>query len=323
MLQVDLREDRIHIGERFAVGFQRTLRIPDDGRVYPLPPGLGPFSVHRVEECAGRVPASWRVRGGYFISLYQREALWIGFSGASWKPNAAKIGVGNINAVSGKPWDQELHADPQDYLVCPQQPWLDGINAGDGFIRQFIAMPLGSGYTVEGQITGAEEFGGIQILAFEPKPGWFPDAPPPRDATEPQAMYSPVTGPPPDEMGLAAGGKIKQKIYPDPYGIQTWDIENRGSTIVYIVNSEQYAQLTGRKPQLTPISVQTYIERGFPWFDLYDEAEADVARPDELAGVKSIKEIDSEKDLSSGEEQGKCVPDLLTKKILPLDSKER
>jgi len=36
--------------------------------------------------------------------------------------------------------------------------------------------------------------------------------------------------------------------------------------------------LTGRKPPLTPISAQTYIERGFPWFDLYDEAEADVAR---------------------------------------------
>jgi len=101
-----------------------------------------------------------------------REALWIGFSGASWKPNAVKIGVGNINAVSGKPWDQELHDDPQDYLVCPQQPWLDGINAGDGYIRQFIAMPLGSGYTVEGQLTGADEFGGIQILVFEPKPGF-------------------------------------------------------------------------------------------------------------------------------------------------------
>ena len=63
------------------------------------------------------------------------------------------------------------------------------------YIRQFVAMPLGSGYTVEGQITGAEEFGGIQILAFEPKPGRFPDAPPPRDATEPTAMYSPVPVP--------------------------------------------------------------------------------------------------------------------------------
>jgi hypothetical protein len=323
MLQVELREDRIHVGERFSVGFQRTLRIPDDGRVYPLPPGLGAFPVHRVEDYAGRVPASWRESGGYFISLYQREALWMGFSGALWKPNAVKIGVGNINAVSGKPWDQELHDDPQDYLVCPQQPWLDGINAGDGFIRQFIAMPLGSGYTVEGQLTGAEEFGGIQVLVYEPKPGRFPDAPPPRDATEPTATHSPVTGPPPDEMGLAAGGMIRQKIYPDQYGLPTWDRERCETSLVYIVNSEQYARLTGRKPPLTPISAQTYIERGFPWFDLYDEAEGDVARPGELAGVKSIREIDSEKGLSRGEEEGKCVPDSLVKKIRPSDSEKR
>jgi hypothetical protein len=323
MLQVDLKENRIHIGERFAVGFQRTLRVPDDGRVYPLPAGLGPFPVHRVDDYAGRVPASWRPRGGYFISLYQREALWIGFSGASWKPNAVKIGVGNINAVSGKPWDQELHDDPQDYLVCPEQPWLDGINAGDGFIRQFIAMPLGFGYTIEGQITGAEEFGGIQILAFDPKPGWFPDAPPPRDATEPTAMYSPVTGPPRDEMGLAAGGKIKQKIYLDPYGLPTWDLEKSGLALVYIVNSEQYTRLTGREPPLTPISARTYIELGLPWFDLYDEAEGDVTRPEELIGVKSVEEIDSEKGHSRGEEKGKCVPDSLVKKIHPTESEER
>jgi hypothetical protein len=34
-------------------------------------------------------------------------------------------------------------------VVCPDQPWLDGINAGDGYIRQFVAMPLGMGYTAK------------------------------------------------------------------------------------------------------------------------------------------------------------------------------
>src|SRR5215470_3778380 len=57
-----------------------------------------------------------------------------------------------------------IRAEPQDYVVVPDQPWLDGINAGDGYVRQFVAMPLGLGYTVEGQVTGAEEFGGIQLL---------------------------------------------------------------------------------------------------------------------------------------------------------------
>ena len=37
----------------------------------------------------------------------------------------------------------------QNYVAIPKQKWLDGINCGDGTIRQFVAMPLGQGYTVE------------------------------------------------------------------------------------------------------------------------------------------------------------------------------
>ena len=60
MLQVIIEQDRVRIGERFAVSFQRTLRIPDDGRTYPLPPGLGRFPIHRVDEVAAGLPESWR-----------------------------------------------------------------------------------------------------------------------------------------------------------------------------------------------------------------------------------------------------------------------
>ena len=45
MLAVRIENDSIRVGDRFAVSFQRTLRIPDDGRLYPLPPGLGRFPI--------------------------------------------------------------------------------------------------------------------------------------------------------------------------------------------------------------------------------------------------------------------------------------
>ncbi len=77
--------------------------------------------------------------------MYQREALWLGFHGAEWKPNAVKLGVGGINAISSEPMDKTLGANPQDYLVCPDQPRLDGIKTGVDSIRQFAAMPLGRG----------------------------------------------------------------------------------------------------------------------------------------------------------------------------------
>ena len=293
MLSIRVEQDRVRIGERFAVSFHRTLRIPDDGRVYPLPPGLGTFPLHPVGAYADRVPPAWQERPGVFLPMYQREALWLGFEGTPWKPNAVKIGIGRINAISGGEWDERLHADPQDYLVCPDQPWLDGINAGHGVIRQFVAMPLGMGYTVEAQLTGREQFGGIQIVVFEPKLGRFPDEPPPPRDLGPVALGGPAP-PPSGELGLGAGGRMRQKIYPDPYGIDTWDPTNYGSAFVYLVNSAQYQELTGLAPPSTPISAQTYTDAGLPWFDLYDESRGDLAAAEKLAAVQSIQEQDAE-----------------------------
>jgi hypothetical protein len=314
MLQVTVGRQRVRIGARFSVSFQRTLRIPDDGRVYPLPPGLEAFPIRRVQDYSDRVPARWREHGGVFIPMYQREALWLGFDGALWKPNAVKIGVGKINAVSGGPWDVQLHGEPQDYLVCPDQPWLDGINAGSGVIRQFIAMPLGLGYTVEAQVTGAEEFGGIQILVYEPRPGRFPDRPPPARQPGPRVL---ATAAPKGagEMGLGAGGQMKQKIYPDPSGIDTWDPENSGEIFVHILNSEQYREVTGRKPPPTPVNARTYTEHGFPWFDLYDESRGDLSAPDRLAKIKSVQDLEAERGAPAAEETSVDVVESQIRKL--------
>jgi hypothetical protein len=291
--------DTLRIGRHFGVTFMRTLRIPDDGQEYPLPPGLDAFPIRRVADYATRVPASWRQHGGVFIPMYQREALWLDFDGHYWHPVATKIAVGKVNALSGKPWTEKLTAVKQDYMVVPDQPWLDGINAGAGFIRQFVAMPLGMGYTVEGQLTGNEEFGGIQIIVYEPKPGRFPDRAPRA------SRYDATCGclcEPAMEMGLAAGGRMRQQIYPDDYGRETWDPEQTGRVYVHIVNSLLYKKITGEEPPPSPIDAATYTACGYPWFDLYDEDKGDIAPTPELAGVKSVSEKDAEQGLPSGQD---------------------
>jgi hypothetical protein len=45
----------------------------------------------------------------------------------------------------------------------PPQKHLDGIAIGNGVVRQFVATPIGSGYSIESQITGKEDVGGLQI----------------------------------------------------------------------------------------------------------------------------------------------------------------
>lgn len=275
-----------------SITFQRTLRIPDDDHLYPLPPGLGAFPVRRVKDFARRVPASWRERGGFFISMYQREALWMSFAGAHWRPNAVKVGVGGVNAISGREWDERVRRGPQDYVVVPSQPWLDGINAGHNVIRQFVAMPLGQGFTVEGQLTGEEREGGIQFTVVQPKPGLFLDRRPHPRTREGAVHMVCESAPAFAEMGLAAGGRMEQKIYPDPHGRDTWDNDVRTSFHVHIVNSEMYRDITGEPAPPTPISARTYIECGLPWFALYDEHRGDVPAPESLQRVRSISSLE-------------------------------
>lgn len=293
---VTLQRDHIRIGA-LAVSFQRTLRIPDDGSKYPLPPSLGTFPLARVDDHANRVPASWRRHGGVFLPMYQREAMWLRFTVQADSPMAVKIGAGKVNALSGGPWREGLDPDDQDYVVVPDQPWIDGFKTDAGGVRQFVAMPLGMGYTVEGQLTGEETVGGIQIEAFPARPGAIP---PTRFAERDlclsdgaiACMSIPVSSG--AEMGLGAGGRLTQSIYPDPYGRDVWDIARGGRVFVHIVNSQMYRDITGLDAPPTPISARRYAEHGLPWFSLYDEHKGDIAPSEALNGVNSVAQMDQQ-----------------------------
>lgn len=66
---------------------------------------------------------------------------------------AIKIYIGGINAISGAQQAESLEemyarqsTNPlQDYIVLPQQQWLDGIALPGGVTRQFVAVPSASG----------------------------------------------------------------------------------------------------------------------------------------------------------------------------------
>ncbi|RVD87097.1 uncharacterized protein DFL_005342 [Arthrobotrys flagrans] len=100
--------------------------------------------------------------------------MWIEFDPISGKPYIIKIFCGGVNAISGEPEVEMAEAKKrqddflaekksiQDYVLVPGQPWLDGSATGPGKVHQFIATALGKGKTVEAQITGVEDIGGLQ-----------------------------------------------------------------------------------------------------------------------------------------------------------------
>ncbi len=44
------RFPEVHADAVLRISFQRTLRIPDDDKEYPLPAGLGQFSLVHIED---------------------------------------------------------------------------------------------------------------------------------------------------------------------------------------------------------------------------------------------------------------------------------
>ena len=280
--QIIFRFPEVHEDAELAIEFQRTLRIPDDNRHYYLPPGLGKFPLSRVDDYPDNLPETWSEHGGVFLPMYQAEALWINFR-ADY-PMAVKIAAGKVNAVTGEAWQEELSGEPQDYLVVPGQLWLDGFCVQKGLIRQFVAMPLGEGYTVEEQLTGEAEHGGLQIAVYPMKTSIYEERLRQRLERLKDSKISPRGSP---DMGLAPGGLMRQEIYEDEHGIDAWDASTGSRCFVHIVNSVQLLHLTGCQPPSKPPTAQDYTNARLPWYDYYG---GDLKA---LEGAKKLVELDS------------------------------
>jgi len=312
----------VHQLAKVSINFQRTLRIPDNDAVYALPPGLGSFPIAHVDDYAGRVPSSWSTHGGVMLPMYQAEALWLYFmpqtapGRASAYPFAIKISTGKIDAITGAALTSGLSRNQQNYVVVPGQPWLDGYCVRKGIIRQFVAMPLGEGYTAEEQITHKAEHGGLQIIIYPMKAhvyetrfpyiapvtgGWGADSywgEPMPQSVQSQAASSgwrapaaPQCQPTQKEMGLAPGGRMKQEIFRDHFDINDWDLNNYSRCFVHLANSLLWQNITGNLPPHQPPSAQQYAQHGLPWFDYYDDRLQALPGSSTLANLSSAQAL--------------------------------
>lgn len=302
------------ISEKFHVSFQKTLRIPDDNKKYPLPPSLGTFPLEHVENYSRKVPSKWLEHGGVFMPMYQSEAMWLNFHTDNQRPFAIKVASGKINAVSGKEWTNFLDKDKQDYMVSPKQPWLDGFHVGKDVIRQFVAVPLKSGYTVEEQITGEAEHGGIQIIVYPMKDVyWQKELQKREDARKSceannifrsksvfldSPIYASATSGAMNnvcaDMGLGAGGYMTQQIYEDHYGLDVWDQTKGLRIFIHLLNSQQYTFVTGKSNPSKPLSSKDYQSHHYPWFDYYSDLKP-LDNSENLSSIESIGSLQTKK----------------------------
>src|SRR5215468_6062203 len=331
---LSFRFPEVHEDAKTEIHFQRTLRIPDNGECYPLPPGFGAFPLRHLEDFSHRAPEGWRERGGVIMPLYQAEAMWISFGGG-WRshgyPCAIKIAAGKINAISGKPWKPELDGSDRDYIVVPEQPWLDGFCVAKDVIRQFVAMPLGSGYSVEEQITGKPEHGGLQIIVYPMRRERYEALERRRERVlaKRQLFAAPARA---RAMGLAAGGRMTQQIYADPHGLDAWDQSVSSRCFVSLVDAVQWREITGEAPPTRPPTAADYTKAGLPWFDYYAADLETLGGAQALALAKSVAEMAEEKGEQVLDLDGEVNPDTIISigpsetshaKALPRESKRK
>lgn len=294
------------------IHFHRTLRIPDDNKKYNLPPSLGHFPLEHTDDFADKLPENWKDHGGVFLPMYQSEAMWISFT-SDW-PFAVKIASGKVNAVSGKQWTNQLEktedGDTQDYIIVPSQPWLDGFNVSKGVIRQFVSVPLNSGFTVEEQVTGSAEVGGLQIMVFPMKEDEFRKIDRPVFAgavacasgslesfampMKKKSALRGISASASSEMGFGASGFMKQEIYADKYGIDKWSDDSQ-RVFVHLLNSLEYKNVTSKNPPTKPLEPKDYQRYGYTWFDYYSDDTA-INGSNILSKVNSIAELEVKTD---------------------------
>ena len=329
---IELRNDtlvfsfpEIHRKARLEINIQRTFRIPDDGKSYPLPPGIGAFPVKHVDDFTPKVPSRWIEHGGVMLPMHQSEAMWLHYDAeyirvrATSYPFAIKVAAGKINAVTGSNWTDWLQRKPQDYMVWPEQPWLDGYCVKKGIIRQFVAMPLGSGYSAEEQLTKAAEHGGIQIIVYPMKREVFEKRFPKREIEKPRFESQATFGALSDKiggftgMGLAAGGCMHQEIYEDPFDLNDWEMNIKSRCFVHIANSLTWEAITGEKPPTLPLTARDYACRGLPWFDYYSERSIALKGSKIFKRVKNIIQLGKEKRENPLPDNESASPDRIVK----------
>ena len=163
---IELRDKRlifwfpeVHEDATLEIEFQRTLRIPDDNRAYPLPPGVGPFPLNHVDDYLERLPAEWRQawrgavespggrrtplpgRGPGGVPMYQAEAMGAGYSAEEQLTGEAQhgglqIAVYPMQASSYEAMTEAYVEEPLYAAMPAPEPEL-GLAPG-GLMRQEV-----------------------------------------------------------------------------------------------------------------------------------------------------------------------------------------
>ncbi|MGV9709925.1 hypothetical protein ACWDTI_04600 [Gordonia sp. NPDC003424] len=232
----------VHEDAELFIEFIRTLRMPGDDTTNIAVPGIGSLNVIAAGACRRPAPQHWHA-DDVVLPLWQSEAATINF--AAGYPFLVRVGVDDINAITGTPLASAPDFTAVDHLEMHTQSRVTGYRTADGAIRQFVPGRLYSGGS-----DGLDR----SVIRIEVTP-LHRDVWQQRLDAARSMNVSPVN--------------LDDDVSAEPAA--NWDVDHRAVCVVRLVNSAQWLDLTRTDPPHPPLLRGAYRRRNAPWFEWYDD----------------------------------------------------
>jgi hypothetical protein len=161
--------------------------------------------------------------------------------GESAYPFAVKIGIEGRNIVSGRSWHHELGDGGQDYLVIPGQSWLDGFPLGSLHVDQFIAEMTETAH--DGPRPGSAA---IEIILYPMRADFYEHRMAILHDERSRCCGQPDRTKPRHGLAIAPGGRIREPLHADTYGVAAWDQSYAEHCHLVLVPESEWGRITGR-----------------------------------------------------------------------------
>ena len=304
MLDVTIHADRVQIGRHFSVSFERTLRIPDDGRDYPLPPSLGQFPVRRVADYADRVPggvarARRRVpahvpaRGD--VAELPRRAL--AAERGQGRRRQGQRALGRARTTSGSSGDARgLRGRARRSRGWTASTPATASSASSWRCRSAWATPSRARSPARSATAGCRSSASTRSPAASPTsrrraPARAARASP-SAARSRRRPWRPRRRAPRWASRRAAGcasTSIPTRTASTP-GTRPTTAASSCTSSTASCGARSRASRSRRRP----VDARAYTNAGLPWFELYDDQLGDIPASDVLANVKSVAQKDAQ-----------------------------
>jgi hypothetical protein len=135
----------------------------------------------------------------YLAAVAPHDAFWLGFEVEEGLFFAVTIDVDGRNALTGhKGWSRALELEPKNFLLIPDQPWLDAMVGQEGRLQQLIPR-----FDHEARPIGFASGGEIRLVIYPIEAG----------ALEPPLLQQPK-GPVPQYAKEGAASQNEPTIHP-------------------------------------------------------------------------------------------------------------